>query len=111
MNSQISDPATENGHTPPGDLRAAAAPVEREVADLFAEGVAHYQAGHLDLANGKYREVLAASPDHPDALHHLSVIAFQLGQYKPALELINRAIQQDGNNPSYYISRGLTLYG
>ena len=113
MSEQVSDPAAENGHTPGGDLPngATTAAVERGVADLLREGVAHHQAGRLYWANAQYRRVLAALPGHADALHHLGVIAFQLGQYGSALELINKAIQQDGNNPLYYISRGLALHG
>ena len=113
MSEQVSDPAAENGHTPGGDLLngATTAAVERGVADLLREGVAHHQAGRLYWANAQYRRVLAALPGHADALHHLGVIAFQLGQYGSALELINKAIQQDGNNPLYYISRGLALHG
>jgi tetratricopeptide (TPR) repeat protein len=113
MNRQVSDTVAENGHTPPGGLATGAttAVVTGGVDEALGQGVAHHQAGRLDLANGKYREVLAAVPDHAAALHNLGVIAFQLGQYEPALELINKAIQQDRSIPSYYITRGLALYG
>jgi tetratricopeptide (TPR) repeat protein len=113
MNRQGSAYTTENSHTLAGDPtdEATTAAVEREVADLFAEGVAHHQAGRLYWANAQYRRVLAALPDHAEALHNLGVIAYQLGQYEGALESINKAIQQDGSNASYFFSRGVALYG
>lgn len=113
MNSQVSDIAAENGHTPPGDLPhgATTAVVEGGVDEFLAQGLAYHQQGRLDWADAQYRRVLAAVSDHANALHNLGFIAYQLGQYEGALESINRAIQQDESNASYYVSRGLALHG
>src|SRR5581483_2485845 len=40
-----------------------------------AVAIQHHQAGRLDVAEEICREVLAAVPDHVDALHLLGVIA------------------------------------
>jgi predicted O-linked N-acetylglucosamine transferase (SPINDLY family) len=74
-------------------------------------GLAHHQAGRLAEAEVHYRQILAAVPDHADALHLLGLITYQAGRHETAIELIGRAIQQNGNNPSYYISCGLALQG
>jgi Flp pilus assembly protein TadD len=55
--------------------------------------VAHHQAGRLAEAEPLYRQVLAAVPDHPGALHLLGVIAHQVGRSDAAIDLIGRSIQ------------------
>ena len=113
MNDEISLAAAENGRTPAADPSggAAATAVEPEVAELLGEALAHHQAGRLDLADAQYRQVLAAASDQADAVHQLGVIAYQLGRYEAALEAIDKAIQHNGNNPLYYNSCGLALFG
>ena len=46
----------------------------------------------LTEAEACYRRVLAAHPDHADALHLLGVIAHQVGRRDLAVELIGQAI-------------------
>ena len=81
------------------------------VAELFAAAVTNHQAGRLAEAEHHYRQILAAVPDHADALHLLGVIAYQLGRPETALELIDQAIRHNGNNSQYYCNRGLALEG
>ena len=61
---------------PPGD------------ANLLGAGLKHHQAGRLVEAEACYRRVLAAQPDHADALHLLGIIAQQAGRRDLAVELI-----------------------
>jgi tetratricopeptide (TPR) repeat protein len=58
----------------------------------------HHQAGSLQQAEVIYRQVLAQQPAHPDALHHLGLIAHQVGRNDIAVDLIRRAIAL---RPSY----------
>jgi protein O-GlcNAc transferase len=79
---------------------------ETAVAALLMEGVRYHQAGRLSSAEDCYRQILAAQPDHPEALHLLGVIAHQVGQPDVALELIGQAIKRDGQNPVYSFNLG-----
>ena len=58
---------------------------------LFNEGLALHQAGRLDEARERYDAVLAADPDHFDALHLKGVTCIQAGQLLRGAELIERA--------------------
>jgi tetratricopeptide (TPR) repeat protein len=80
-------------------------------ADAFRAGLAHHQAGRLGEAEARYRETLAAAPDHADALHLLGVLASQVGRHDVAVDLIDLAIRQDGKNSLYHSNRGLALHG
>ncbi|HVT87836.1 MAG TPA: tetratricopeptide repeat protein [Tepidisphaeraceae bacterium] len=63
----------------------------------------HHQSGRLAEAESIYRQVLAAQPNHPDALHLYGVLACQCGQMEVGLELLRRAIVTKPND-AYYIS-------
>lgn len=52
-----------------------------------------HQAGRLGEAEQMYRQVLAALPDHPFALHFLGVIAYQAGNRGAAEQLMRRSTQ------------------
>ena len=94
-----SNPAVKTGTVvvPPG------------VANLLGAGLKHHQAGRLAEAEACYRRVLAAQPDHADALHLLGVVAHQAGRHDLAVELISQAIKQNGQNAAYFCSLGVAL--
>jgi tetratricopeptide (TPR) repeat protein len=54
--------------------------------------ISHHQSGQLSEAEKIYRQVLAAQPNHIEALHLLGVLAGQAGQREVAVDLIGRAI-------------------
>src|SRR4051812_49024322 len=54
--------------------------------------IGHHQAGRLAEAEAIYRQILAQSPDHADALHLLGTLAGQTGHTDAAIDLIGRAI-------------------
>jgi predicted O-linked N-acetylglucosamine transferase (SPINDLY family) len=56
-----------------------------------------HRLGHLQQAETIYRQVLAADPNHADALHLLGVLAHQVGHHAPAVEMISRAAQLKPN--------------
>jgi len=62
------------------------------IEQALSIALAHYQAGRLPEAQVVYRQILAAHPNHPDALHMLGVIAGQGGRYDQAVSLISQAI-------------------
>ncbi len=59
----------------------------------------YHRAGRLNEAERLYREILAGTPDQPQALHGLGLLAHQLGQHAPALELLNRALTSFAQHP------------
>jgi predicted O-linked N-acetylglucosamine transferase (SPINDLY family) len=81
------------------------------VADLLGTGLAHHKAGRLPEAEACYRQVLAVYPDHADANNLLGAIAIQVGRADLAVELIGRAIQQNGHSPGYFSNLGTALRG
>jgi protein O-GlcNAc transferase len=66
----------------------------------------HHQAGRLAEAEAIYRQILAAAPNHADALHLLGLIAHQTGRNDIAGESIRKAIEQNPNCPPYHSNLG-----
>jgi protein O-GlcNAc transferase len=83
----------------------------RGIEDLFRAGVAHHQAGRLVEAEAEacYRQMLAAHPGHPDALHLLGTVAQQVGRHGLAVDLIRQAIQNNPGNAAYFSNLGCAL--
>jgi predicted O-linked N-acetylglucosamine transferase (SPINDLY family) len=85
-------------------------PANPALTSLLQQAIAHHEAGRLPEAEALYRQILEASPDHPIALHHIGLLAFQVGQSALALQLIDRAIHI---NPAYaeaHNNRGTVLH-
>ena len=78
-------------------------------AKLLEAGLDHHRAGRLAEAEACYQQMLAAQPDHADALHLLGVIASQVRRADLAVDLIGRAIQQNERNPAYFSNCGNAL--
>lgn len=74
---------------------------------LLDEGKAHHQAGRLQEAERSYRLVLDMSPDHPGAMHGLGLLAYRVGRFDQALELLDQARRLDPNNPLYCFNHGV----
>jgi protein O-GlcNAc transferase len=98
MNGEHRPSAAKSGQTP-----------DNVVADILDAGITHHQAGRLAEAEASYRQVLAAQPDHPDALHLLGAIAQQAGRHDLAVDLIRQAIRRNGQNPFYFCNLGFAL--
>ena len=62
-------------------------------SELLSLGVKHQMSGRLRQAEELYREVLATSPEHPDALHMLGTVAHQAGRTDAAAELFERVLR------------------
>src|SRR5438874_5628569 len=66
-----------------------------DFADALQRGAQSHRAGNLDEAERIYRDVLAETSDHFDALHALGVIAAQRRDFPHAYELLQRALAID----------------
>src|ERR1051326_2962963 len=74
----------------PSDLRQ---PTELTIDDALAVAVALHRRRDHETAELLYRRILAAAPDHPDALHLLGVVCHERGRHDEAISLIRRAIE------------------
>lgn len=74
--------------------RATSSPKGGPAADVVTlnDAVRAHQAGRLDAAAAGYRRVLAARPDHPDALHLLGVVHHQQGDQPQAEHFVAKAL-------------------
>jgi len=64
----------------------------RNLEQLLDSAMAAHQSGGHAEAAASYQKILAADPDHADALHLLGLLKHESGQSKEALTLIARAI-------------------
>ena len=69
----------------------------------------HKQAGRLVEADAVCRLILAAQPNHSDALNLLGAMAMHNGRTDKAIDLIRRAIAAVPGNPTYHFHLGLAL--
>jgi predicted O-linked N-acetylglucosamine transferase (SPINDLY family) len=76
------------------------------VSYLLQEGLAAHQAGALDVAEARYREVLRTEPQQPDALHLLGVIALQHGRLGEAETMIRAALNVAPEQPTFWNNLG-----
>jgi predicted O-linked N-acetylglucosamine transferase (SPINDLY family) len=79
---------------------------ETDLQRALQTALEHHQGGRLAQAEALYRRVLAAFPDHTDALHLLGVLAAQTGHADKAVELIGRAIAINPNVAHYHSNLG-----
>ena len=78
--------------------------------DLLVRAVAAHQAGDLAAAAAGYRDVLARSPGHADAMHYLGMIAYQQGRIGEARTRVGEAAQAQPRNPAILANLGLVLF-
>lgn len=79
------------------------------VETLFREALALHQSGRSDEAEIRYRQILAAAPNHPDSNHLLGVITHQKGDFEEAEGLIRKAISANRSAAVFHNSLGNTL--
>ncbi len=79
---------------------------DRTHADELGRALQYHQAGQFLMAEPIYRKILAANPDHADALHLLGVLAHQVGRHDIAIELIGRAIRNNPRAAHYHDNMG-----
>ena len=81
----------------------------RDASNLFHEGLALQQQGHLVQAAAHYAAILQVQPDQADALHMLGVIAIQEARPGQAAELIRESLLANAGNASAHMNLGLAL--
>ena len=71
--------------------------------------MAQHQAGNLVAAETLYKQVLQTTPNQPDGLHLLGLIAKQKGDLKTAVQLMRKALSFNPNYVEAYVNLGATL--
>jgi tetratricopeptide (TPR) repeat protein len=70
---------------------------------VFSAALQHHQAGRLNEAGRRYRQILVANPRHADSLHMLGVVEHRMGRFISAIDLISKAIKlNDGIAPYHF---------
>ena len=82
-----------------------------QIEQTLAVATEHHRAGRTAEAERLYRDVLDASPGHPDALHLLGVIALQSGRPEEAVDRIAQAVAGDDGSPLFHANLGHALHG
>lgn len=77
--------------------------------EQFKAAVAAHQQGRLAEAEGLYRRLLRAEPEHAGALHYLGVVALQRGEAAQAADLIGRSLARRERNAEGHYHLGLAL--
>jgi tetratricopeptide (TPR) repeat protein len=78
---------------------------------LFTLAAAYEQNRRYDHAERAFRELIGANATHAQALNYLGYMLADRGQKLPeALDLINRALAIDKDNPAYLDSLGWAYY-
>jgi len=83
---------TEPKQAPEQDARKLGA--DLRVAQCLARARADHRDGKLSAALRAYEQVLAWSPEHPDALYLLGLLRYREEKSDDAIHLISRAIEQ-----------------
>ncbi len=73
---------------------------------MLASAAHHHRGGQPQAAARLYRRILDLDPHQADALHLLGVVALQSGRLHEAVELITRAIAENGTVPAFYNNLG-----
>ena len=81
-----------------------------DTKQALQQGRGLHQAGRLQEAEGVYRQILAADPNHADGLHLLGVIAHQTGHNEAAIDLIGQAIARNNRVADFHCNLGAAFH-
>ena len=79
------------------------------IQQAFDLGLQHHRAGRLTEAESLYRQILAAQPNHAEALHHLGILAHQAGRSDLAVDLIRQALILNPHHAAAHSNMGAIL--
>jgi predicted TPR repeat methyltransferase len=84
-----------------------------QIAEQFATALSHHRGGRLGDAEGLYRQIIAADPNHVESLHFLGVLAGQTGRVELSANLIGRALalKPDYAEAHCNLGRALAMQG
>ena len=74
---------------------------EFDVRVTLENAIEHYNNGRIQEVVHLSKQILKISPNDPDALNLLGIIAFQRGQLDMATKLLQKAVQNAPDRPSF----------
>ena len=78
---------------------------------IIADATEHHRAGRWPPAIRLAKQVLAAQPSNPDALHLIGVITYQLGHIDRAIEMLCEIVRHDPAFSPAYLNLGIFYIG
>ena len=84
-------------------------PQPLNVPQAFAQALKLHEQGRLAEAERLYAAVLAARPDHFDALQMMALVKLAAGQPAEALRLVSAAMGARKPSPQILLNHGLIL--
>jgi tetratricopeptide (TPR) repeat protein len=78
--------------------------MELTIEQALQQGVAAHKAGKLEEAERLYRAILQSQPLHPDANHHLGLIAVSVDKAEAALPLFKTALEANPKVEQFWLS-------
>lgn len=76
---------------------------------LYLKAIQHHRAGELAQAEDCYKQLLASTPKHADALHLLGVVYYQTDRIQQAIDAISQALAIQPRQPDYLNHYALAL--
>ena len=76
----------------------------------FQRAVALHDQGRLAEATSLYERIVSQQPQHFEAVHRLGVLAYQMGNFAKAAELMAESARLAPDNPAFHSNHGLAQY-
>lgn len=80
------------------------------LADALQLAIQHHQAGDLTVAIAIYQQILAAVPNHQDAMQLLGVACYQNGDSAAAVRWLQQSLALNHHQPAVYNNLGLAFW-
>jgi aspartate beta-hydroxylase len=90
-----------------GSTQAGQSGPDERVRLIAERANAHAQRGELAAARSLYQQILAADPDHPEALSFMAVSALQAGDARAGIALLERGVAAHPTDPNLHKNLGL----
>ena len=77
--------------------------------ELLNKAITFHQTGNFDKAELYYKKILENFPNNTMVLTNLATLALQLGQIEYGIEIIEKSLKIDSNQPSGFNNHGVML--
>lgn len=81
----------------------------QNLTELLQQAVSFHDAGNFQEAGKLYQNILTQEPNHPEALHRVSLLAKAAKKIDVSLRYLDKAIALQPNQAHFHLSRGTIL--